>query len=294
MVDDQGAQEELQDLRNSIDNIDAAMIYMLAERFRCTQRVGALKAHHHLPPADPAREEFQVARLRRLAGSARLDPEFAEKDPSIHHPRGDPPSRAVRAQSGQLTGTRREGQGRHAAARRRLDNPLRGVVLLVVATVFFSVSDMIAKYLTRSLPATEIRVAPLCRLRRAGGVVDCGLVPGLSTSGDRCCRFCAGSALSVRRFFSWRPSGACQSPRRPRSATCRRALITILSVPVLSEVVGLRRWAAVVVGLFGVLLVVRPGTAAFQPAALFPVLSALCWATASVVTRKISRCVVLG
>jgi chorismate mutase len=52
---------------------------MLAERFRCTQRVGALKAHHHLPPADPAREEFQVARLRRLAESARLDPEFAEK-----------------------------------------------------------------------------------------------------------------------------------------------------------------------------------------------------------------------
>jgi chorismate mutase len=79
MADDQGAQEELQDLRNSIDNIDAAMIYMLAERFRCTQRVGALKAHHHLPPADPAREEVQVARLRRLAESARLDPEFAEK-----------------------------------------------------------------------------------------------------------------------------------------------------------------------------------------------------------------------
>jgi chorismate mutase len=79
MVDDQGAQEELHDLRNSIDNIDAAMIYMLAERFRCTQRVGALKAHHHLPPADPAREEVQVARLRRLAESARLDPEFAEK-----------------------------------------------------------------------------------------------------------------------------------------------------------------------------------------------------------------------
>jgi chorismate mutase len=79
MADDQSAQEELLDLRNSIDNIDAAMIYILAERFRCTQRVGALKAHHHLPPADPAREEVQVARLRRLAESARLDPEFAEK-----------------------------------------------------------------------------------------------------------------------------------------------------------------------------------------------------------------------
>lgn len=70
---------ELGDLRASIDNIDAAMIYMLAERFRCTQRVGALKAIHGLPPADPSREAYQVERLRGLAETARLDPEFAEK-----------------------------------------------------------------------------------------------------------------------------------------------------------------------------------------------------------------------
>jgi len=70
---------ELQDLRGSIDNIDAAMIHMLAERFRCTQRVGALKARHALPPADPAREKSQVERLRALAETARLDPQFAEK-----------------------------------------------------------------------------------------------------------------------------------------------------------------------------------------------------------------------
>ncbi|MBC9207248.1 chorismate mutase [Roseomonas aerophila] len=79
MADDQDALKQLLDLRKSIDNIDAAMIHMLAERFRCTQRVGALKATHHLPPADPKREEFQVARLRDLAKQADLDPEFAEK-----------------------------------------------------------------------------------------------------------------------------------------------------------------------------------------------------------------------
>jgi chorismate mutase len=73
------ALEALKDLRRSIDNIDAAMIHMLAERFRCTQRVGALKAAHDLPPADPTRERFQVARLRALAETAHLDPEFAEK-----------------------------------------------------------------------------------------------------------------------------------------------------------------------------------------------------------------------
>lgn len=80
MADNQdAAMTELLALRRSIDNIDAAMIHMLAERFRCTQRVGALKATHHMPPADPKREEFQVARLRDLARAADLDPEFAEK-----------------------------------------------------------------------------------------------------------------------------------------------------------------------------------------------------------------------
>lgn len=66
-------------IRDTIDNIDAALIYMLAERFRCTKEVGHLKAKYHLPPADPQREEEQISRLRYLASQARLDPDFAEK-----------------------------------------------------------------------------------------------------------------------------------------------------------------------------------------------------------------------
>lgn len=70
---------ELQRLRDSIDNIDAALIHLLAERFKFTQQVGALKASANMPPADPAREAEQIARLRKLASTAKLDPEFAEK-----------------------------------------------------------------------------------------------------------------------------------------------------------------------------------------------------------------------
>ena len=70
---------ELKRLRASIDNIDAALIHLLAERFKCTQRVGQYKATHGLPPADPKREAVQIERLRRLAKDADLDPEFAEK-----------------------------------------------------------------------------------------------------------------------------------------------------------------------------------------------------------------------
>lgn len=65
--------------RKSIDNIDAALVYMLAERFRITKAVGEHKAKTALPPADPGREQRQVARLRKLAEDADLDPEFSEK-----------------------------------------------------------------------------------------------------------------------------------------------------------------------------------------------------------------------
>lgn len=69
----------LGDLRASIDNIDAAIVYMLAERFRCTEAVSRLKAEHRLPPADLTREAEQIARLRRLAEDARFNPDFTEK-----------------------------------------------------------------------------------------------------------------------------------------------------------------------------------------------------------------------
>lgn len=73
------AAAELRRLRGSIDNLDAALVHLLAERFACTQQVGRLKASYDMPPADPDREAEQITRLRRLAAESRLDPEFAEK-----------------------------------------------------------------------------------------------------------------------------------------------------------------------------------------------------------------------
>ena len=78
-MSDTQPEAELTSLRQSIDNIDAALIHLLAERFKFTQQVGRLKAENGMPASDPERERVQIARLRALAEEAHLDPAFAEK-----------------------------------------------------------------------------------------------------------------------------------------------------------------------------------------------------------------------
>jgi chorismate mutase len=75
----QGAMSDLRRLRRSVDNLDAALVHLLAERFKCTEEVGHLKALHGFPAADPEREAEQVERLQHVAKDVGLDPAFAEK-----------------------------------------------------------------------------------------------------------------------------------------------------------------------------------------------------------------------
>ena len=76
---EQDTQKQLKEHRDSIDNIDAALVFLLSERFKITYKVGVLKAENTLLPADKSREAQQVSRLRKLSKEADLDPEFAEK-----------------------------------------------------------------------------------------------------------------------------------------------------------------------------------------------------------------------
>lgn len=73
------AADLLKEHRESIDRLDAILVYTLGERFKHTQAVGRLKAEHDLPPSDPDREAAQIGRLEDLAERADLDPEFAKK-----------------------------------------------------------------------------------------------------------------------------------------------------------------------------------------------------------------------
>ena len=167
------------------------------------------------------------------------------------------------------------------------DEPLRAILLVVAAMALFSISDATSKHLSASLPAIEIAwlrwvgfvaiMAPF--VLRSRGQVLRSRAPGLQvlrTLG------LLGSAL----FFI---AGLAHLPLASASAIAFAAplLVTALSIPLLGEKVGARRWAAVAVGLLGVLVVIRPGSGTFGVAALLPLLSAVSWAFGMIFTRQL-------
>ncbi|HEY6335349.1 MAG TPA: DMT family transporter, partial [Alphaproteobacteria bacterium] len=181
------------------------------------------------------------------------------------------------------------GDGVAEVAAERRDDPLAGIVLILVAMVLFSFSDATAKFLTQSLPALEI-----AWLRFACFVAI--LLPALAKTGRQGIRSRRPS-LQIVRGLSLVASSVLfvlavrYLPMADATATSfvSPLFTTALAIPFLGERVGIRRWSAVVVGLIGVLIVVRPGTSAFHPAAILPILSAMSWAMAMVITRKMSH-----
>lgn len=163
---------------------------------------------------------------------------------------------------------------------------LPAILLVVSAVVLFSLSDVLAKLLRESLPAVEIAwlrytvFAGFAALLAARGRFI-GLRsrrPGLQSL--------RGLALLGSAMLFITGLGFLPVAEATALSFVSPAFITALSIPFLGETVGVRRWAAVLVGLAGVLIVIRPGSDAVQAAAAFPLLSALCWAVAIVATRR--------
>jgi drug/metabolite transporter (DMT)-like permease len=198
-----------------------------------------------------------------------------------------PPAAAHRLDSTSLTLPERKSTGRAAPA--RADRPFRGIALILASTVFLGVSDVTAKYLSATLPSIEIA---WIRFLVFAMVMVPAMLPGsplfaLRTGrpGLQVMRGVAllGSSLlfiSSLRFL----------PIAEASATgfVSPLFVTALSILFLKESVGLRRWLATAVGLFGVLIILRPGSSAFHPAAFFPLVSALSWACMLIMTRMMS------
>lgn len=174
------------------------------------------------------------------------------------------------------------------ATGRHEDHPFRGIALLIGATLCLATSDSLAKYLSATLPSVEI-----AWIRFLTFVLL--LVP-VACLGERASLRSKRPGLQVLRALALVVSSLLfitalrYLPIAEASATSFVAplFVTALSIAVLGEVVGPHRWAATAVGLCGVLIVVRPGTAAFDPASILPIASAFAWAITLVMTRMIS------
>nr|WP_168213152.1 MULTISPECIES: DMT family transporter [unclassified Bradyrhizobium] len=171
----------------------------------------------------------------------------------------------------------------------RADHPFKGIALILTSTIFLGTSDVTAKYLSATLPSIEIT---WIRFLTFAMIMVPAMVPGsplfaLQTNRLSLHLLRGLTILGSSLFFI---SGLRFLPIAEASATGFVAplLVTALSIVFLGEKVGLRRWIATGVGLIGVIIILRPGTGAFHPAAFFPLVSALAWACTLIITRMMS------
>ena len=171
----------------------------------------------------------------------------------------------------------------------RTDHPFKGIALILASTIFLGTSDVTAKYLSATLPSIEIT---WIRFLTFALIMVPAMVPGSPLYAMQTNRLTLHlvrglGILGSSLFFI---SGLRFLPIAEASATGFVAplLVTALSIVLLGEKVGLRRWIATGVGLVGVIIILRPGTGAFHPAAFFPLVSALCWACTLIMTRMMS------
>ena len=171
----------------------------------------------------------------------------------------------------------------------RADRPFRGIALILLSTIFLGTSDVTAKYLSSSLPSIEIA---WLRFVVFAVIMMPAMLPGSPLYAMQTTRpvfqLWRGVALLGSSLFFI--TGLRFLPIAEASATgfVSPLFVTALSIFFLGEIVGLRRWLATAVGLIGVLIILRPGSGAFHPAALFSIVSAFAWACTLIMTRMMS------
>ena len=198
-----------------------------------------------------------------------------------------PPAAAARLDSVSLPLPEKKSAARIAPA--RADHPFKGIALILASTVFLGTSDVTAKYLSATLPSIEIA---WIRFLTFALIMSPAMLPGSPLYALRTARpglqAMRGIALLGSSLFFI--SGLRFLPIAEASATgfVSPLFVTALSIVLLGESVGVRRWLATAIGLIGVLIILRPGTSAFHPAAFFPIISALAWAATLIMTRMMS------
>ena len=198
-----------------------------------------------------------------------------------------PPAAAARLDSAPLPLPENKSASPKAPA--RADRPFKGIALVLASTIFLGASDVTAKYLSATLPSIEIA---WIRFVIFALIMTPAMLPGsplyAMQTGRRGLHLLRGAALLGSSLFFI--SGLRFLPIAEASATGFVAplFVTALSIVFLGEKVGLRRWIATAIGLIGVIVILRPGSGTFHPAAFFPLVSALAWACTLIMTRMMS------
>lgn len=172
----------------------------------------------------------------------------------------------------------------------RVDQPIKGIVLVCLATFLFSSHDAISKYLSAFYPIVMVVwVRYLVHtLLMAGFLLPREGMRVLRTRRPLLQMVRALSLVGVSLLFT---TGLRYIPLAEATSVIFLAplLVTALSVPLLKERVSRGQWGAVLVGFAGVLLIVRPGSALFTPAILYPLAAAVCFAFYQLLTRILAR-----
>jgi drug/metabolite transporter (DMT)-like permease len=214
-------------------------------------------------------------------------PPAAARRDSAPLPLSEKQAVAKRADSAPLPLPEEKPAERRAPA--RADHPFKGIALILLSTIFLGTSDVTSKYLSATLPSVEIA---WIRFLVFAIIMVPAMVPGTAIYSLRTTsvplQLLRGTALlgSSLLFIT----GLRYLPIAEASATAfvSPLFVTALSIIFLAEKVGVRRWIATAAGLFGVLIILRPGTSAFHVAAFLPIVSAFCWAVTLIMTRMMS------
>lgn len=171
----------------------------------------------------------------------------------------------------------------------RRDNPLRGIAMIIASGVFMTAADVVSKILAGDgVPAPQITWLRYCAFFAIMALIVARLgLPALATRRPWL-QFWRGVAMAGSSLAF--VSSLFYLPIADATATTfvTPLFVTALSIPLLGETIGWRRWVATAVGFVGVLIVVRPGGSGFQIAGLLPLLSAMIWALGLIATRMMS------
>ncbi|WP_422109818.1 DMT family transporter [Bradyrhizobium elkanii] len=170
----------------------------------------------------------------------------------------------------------------------RTDRPFKGIALILLSTVFLGTSDVTAKYLSSTLPSIEIA---WIRFLVFAMIMTPAMLPGsplFALRSSRRLHVLRGAALLGSSLIFITGLGFLPIAEASATSFVSPLFVTALSIAFLGERVGMRRWIATAVGLAGVFIILRPGTSAFHPAAIFPLVSALAWAGTLILTRMMS------